>query len=253
MSETTRTSPDGRAGHDVLVVGSGVAGLTAAVYLARAGLDALVVDAGRSKLARNAHLENVPGFPAGVNARLFLDLLESQAGRAGAVFADDRVTAVERDGDGFVVTGETGEYRVDRVIAASWSDCSYLDGLDATVEDRGSKRFVTVDDGGRTGVDGLCAAGRLAGTLHQAVVAAGHGAEVAVALLCDADVPFYNDWVAPDGYFTGRGIDVPPGCEEVPDEEFRRRERESRRVLCEAFAESHPGEPVQHPEVTERR
>jgi thioredoxin reductase len=255
MSETTRSDSSERAGHDALVVGGGVAGLTAAVYLARADLDVLVVSEERSLLERNAHLENVPGFPAGVNARLFVDLLESQAGRAGAVFAEDRVTGVERaaDGDarGFVVTGEGGEYHATRVVAASWSDCSYLDGLGVEREQRGSKRFVEVDDGGRTGVDGVYAAGRIAGTLHQAVVAAGHAAEVAIALLHDADVPFYHDWVVPDGYFTGRDRDVPPGCEEIDAEEFRRRERRARRVMQDAFEEPHPETPVQHPSVDE--
>jgi Thioredoxin reductase len=56
---------------DVCIVGAGPAGLTAGLFTARAGLDTLVVNAGEPILRRNAHLENVPGFPAGVNSRLF--------------------------------------------------------------------------------------------------------------------------------------------------------------------------------------
>jgi thioredoxin reductase len=79
--------------YDVTIVGGGVAGLTAGVYTARHDLETLVLDGGSSLLRRNAHLENVPGFPAGVNSRLFLDMLEDQADRAGCEF---RETAVER-------------------------------------------------------------------------------------------------------------------------------------------------------------
>ncbi len=47
---------------DVCIVGGGVSGLAASIYTARAGLDTLIVDGGESILARNASLENYPGF-----------------------------------------------------------------------------------------------------------------------------------------------------------------------------------------------
>ena len=48
---------------DVLIVGGGVAGLSAGIFTGRAGLDTLVVSEGESILERNAHLENYPGSP----------------------------------------------------------------------------------------------------------------------------------------------------------------------------------------------
>ena len=241
----------------VAVVGGGVAGLMAATYTARADLDTVVVDHGESILRRNAHLENVPGFPAGVNARLFLDLLEEQAGRSGCLFERGLVTDLRATDDGFrlrVESDEEVDLVTDYVVLASWSDVDYLEDVEGIgLLDRGSKTFVDVDEYGRTGIEGLYAAGRIAEKAHQTVVAAGHGAEVAVTLVDDSEVPYYHDWVAPEGYFTERGREVPPGCEEIDEAERRRRERESMELMAEAFAERHPDEPTMHPSVVEKR
>jgi thioredoxin reductase len=243
---------------DVTVIGGGVAGRSAAVFTARHGLDTLVFDSGESILRRNAHLENFPGFPAGVNARQLLDLLAEQAENAGARHREAVVTRVrqaeDEDGgvDGFVVETDAGErYHSRYVIAATKNTTDYLDGIDGVgVIERG-KRFLDTDERGRTGVDGLYAAGRLAEKPHQAVVCAGHGAEVAVTLLEDDDRPFYHDWVTPEGYFTDRGRDLPPGCEEIDEDERGRREARSLETMQERFAEPHPDEQATHPSLQE--
>ena len=263
---------------DVLVVGGGVAGLTVAVFTARAGLDTLVVNDGESILRRNAHLENFPGFPAGVNSRLFADMLEAQATRNGADLREGRVTALERptgeganEGEGFVARVVDGQsetknadgrggtsdgddartIRATRVVAASWADAGYLDGLDVSIRDAGSKRYVAPDGDGRTDVDGLYAAGRLGEMYHQAVVCAGHGAQVAITLIHDSDVPYYHDWVVPEGYFTDRGREVPPGCEEIDATEREVRERESMAAMREYFSEPHPDVQRTHPSLVD--
>ena len=240
------------ATNDVLVVGGGVAGLSAALFTARAGLPTRVVSTGESILERNAHLENFPGFPAGVNPRLLLDLMEEQAEEAGVGFEEGRVLRVRETDDGFdAVTAEEESYGADYVVAASWSDPTYLDGLDVDLVDRGSKTFVGVDEFGSTGVEGLYAAGRLAEQHHQTVVAAGHGAQVGIAVVEDSDADFYHDWTVPENYFTGRDREVPPGCEEIDEAERRRREDASLERMREAFAEPHPGEPTMHPSVAD--
>jgi thioredoxin reductase (NADPH) len=264
MSETDdpvaerATSDEPPTDPDVIVVGGGVAGLTAATFTARAGLETLVIDDGESILRRNAHLENVPGFPAGVNARLFLDLLAEQAGTNGAAFLEGRVTDIDPDEDAHALrverTDDETVLTAPFVVASSWSDASYLEDSGVALLERGSKTYVdTDDDCGRTAVEGLYAAGRLATKAHQTVVCAGHGAEAGLAVVEDSEVPFYHDWVVPEGYFSERDREVPPGCEEVPAEERERREQASIERMREAFAEPHPDEPTMHPSVVAKR
>lgn len=235
---------------DVAIIGGGVAGRSAAIFTARHGFDTVVLSAGSSLLRRNAHIENYPGFPAGVNSRLLLEMMRDQAERFGCEFHDAEVTRIEPAEGGFSIETVAGDDRsASYAIAATKNATDYLDGIDGVTIVRRGEEFVETDRRGRTSVDGLYAAGRLAGKQHQTIVAAGHGAEVAVTLLEEHGGGFFHDWVAPEGYFTGRGIDVPPGIEEIDEEERRRRERESMAVMREYFAEAHPDEPEQHPNV----
>ncbi|MFA9517250.1 NAD(P)/FAD-dependent oxidoreductase [Halopenitus sp. H-Gu1] len=279
--------PDDRSTvHDVLIVGGGVAGLSAATFTARAGLKTVVATAGESILNRNAHIENFSGFPAGINPRLLLELQRSQASRNGAELRRVRVVSLERVNSGeetegddapdrnarFVATieperpasesgvegnttpeadGDRRTIAADHVIAASWSDASYLEPAGTDLRDAGSKTYVQDDGHGRTSIDGLYAAGRLAEQYHQAIVAAGDGARTAITLIHDADVPFYHDWVTPEGYFTDRGREVPPGCVEISEAERSARERESIAVMREYFEEPHHEPQRTHPSLVE--
>jgi thioredoxin reductase len=238
--------------YEVAIVGGGVAGRSAGIFTARHGFETVVLDTGSSLVRRNAHLDNYPGFPAGVNARLLLDTMLEQAERAGCEFRDAEVTRVEAADGEFAVETAAGDLLRSRyVIAATKNTTDYLEEIDGVgIVERG-KKFVDTDERGRTGVEGLYAAGRLAEKPHQTVVCAGHGAEVAVTLLEDDDRPIYHDWVAPERYFTGRDRDIPPGCEEIGDEERERRERESIETMRAYFAEPHPEAPEQHPSVAE--
>ena len=247
MSQSdTHTESDEGENPEAVIVGAGPAGLSAAVFAGRAGFETTVVEDGTSILRRNAHLENFLGFPAGVNSRLLLDMGRDQAERSGAEFINQNVEAVEEDGDGFVISTDEAVHEAEYIIVASWADASLFESFDLETTQQGSKTYVETEDG-RTGVEGLYVAGRLAGQPHQTIVNAGHGANVALSMIHDSDVPFYHDWVAPEGYFTGRGRDVPPGCEEITEEERRRRERESLKVMREHFEETHPDEPTPHP------
>ena len=110
---------------NVIIIGSGPAGYTAAVYAARANLAPLVfegaVTAGGA-LMNTTEVENFPGFPDGVMGPDLMDNLRKQAEKFGAELVADDVTAVDLTGEVKVVTdGSGGTHRARAVIVATGS------------------------------------------------------------------------------------------------------------------------------------
>lgn len=108
---------------NLIIVGSGPAGYTAAVYAARANLRPLVIEGITSggALMTTTDVENFPGFPDGILGPELMDGMRKQAERFGAEFVTDDASAVELTGDVKVVrVGET-EYRAHAVILATGS------------------------------------------------------------------------------------------------------------------------------------
>ena len=101
---------------DCLVVGGGAAGLTSAVYLGRYKRQALILDAGGSRLQKIPRTRNVPGFPQGIEGPELLARMREHAARYGV--ATERVTVqrIERLPDGtFRAEADGRSWRARRV------------------------------------------------------------------------------------------------------------------------------------------
>lgn len=104
---------------EVLVVGAGPAGLTAATYLGRFRRRVLVADGGPPRACWIPVSHNMPGFPKGITGEAILDRLREQALEYGAEIEPGRVESLRRDGDGFVATLNGRQVWVRAVLLAT--------------------------------------------------------------------------------------------------------------------------------------
>jgi thioredoxin reductase (NADPH) len=112
----------------VIIIGSGPAGLTAALYAARANLEPFVI-AGNVPLGQlmiTSDVENYPGFPQGVQGPELMGLFRAQAERFGATILDRDATRVDFSARPFGIWVGAEEYRADAVIVATGASALWL-------------------------------------------------------------------------------------------------------------------------------
>ena len=118
--------------HDVVIVGSGPAGYTAAIYAARAQLNPVIlagsVTAGGA-LMNTTEVENYPGFVEGIMGPELMTQMQEQAERFGADIRYEDVTALELEGDVKRITTSDGVYEARTVIISTGSEYRHL-GID---------------------------------------------------------------------------------------------------------------------------
>ena len=106
---------------NVVIIGSGCAGLTAAIYAARANLQPLVVRGAHAggQLTLTTLVENFPGFPKGVQGPELIELMQKQATEFGAEFLDGNVTSADLSRRPFVLQVHQERLETSTLIIAS--------------------------------------------------------------------------------------------------------------------------------------
>jgi thioredoxin reductase (NADPH) len=116
----------------VVIMGSGCAGLTAAIYSARANMQPLVIEGGEAggQLTITTEVENFPGFPEGVQGPELIRLMKEQAARFGAQFMIGSVTAADLSKRPFQLTVDGNPVEAEALIIATGASARML-GIDS--------------------------------------------------------------------------------------------------------------------------
>lgn len=117
---------------NVVILGSGCAGLTSAIYTARANLEPLVISGAEpgGQLALTTDVENYPGFKEGVLGPTLMQEMREQAARFGAEFVSDDAHAVDLSRRPFVVEAGDGRHEAKALIIATGASARFL-GLES--------------------------------------------------------------------------------------------------------------------------
>ena len=108
-----------RQSAEVIIIGGGLAGLSAAIYLARAKRHTLVLDAGKSMARWEPDVQNFLGFPKGISGRALLQRARQQARRYHVRFGRDRISSARAHSGSFNLRGEKAFYSTRRLLLAT--------------------------------------------------------------------------------------------------------------------------------------
>ncbi|MEY7848353.1 FAD-dependent oxidoreductase [Natrarchaeobius sp. A-rgal3] len=183
---------------DVAIVGGGPAGLSAALFTAKNGLETVVFDTDKTWMHK-AHLFNYPGIRS-ISGDEFVELTRGQVSDRGAdVRVGEEVIDVEPTDEGgergFWIETDDGEYDAEYLVLATGADRSIAEDLQCAFDDDGT---VDVDLDMETSVENLFATGAMVRAEEwQAVIAAGDGGSAALSILSTEKGEHFHDFDTP--------------------------------------------------------
>jgi thioredoxin reductase (NADPH) len=177
----------------VAVVGGGPAGLSAALFTAKNGLDTTVFDTDGTWMHK-AHLFNYLGIESEDGSAFIEDAREQVDGFGVDRKQGEEVTGVTESEGGFTVTTESGEYDADYVVLATGADRDLADSLGADFDGD----VVDVDVDMETSVADAYATGAMVRDQEwQAIISAGDGAAAALDILSKEEGEHFHDFDTP--------------------------------------------------------
>ncbi|MBI1877177.1 MAG: FAD-dependent oxidoreductase [Chloroflexi bacterium] len=164
---------------DVIIVGDGPAGLSAALFLAKNEQQVTVFGVDKTAM-HSARLFNYLGIPEIIGSD-FQKIARAQVQKFGAKIQDEQVTSIEKTGNGFAVITESGERLESKyLVIAEGKSIKLAQSLGLTISSTG----VQVDGNYRSSIDRLYVVGRSTRlTRSQAIISAGTGAVAALDIL----------------------------------------------------------------------
>ncbi|WP_232696590.1 NAD(P)/FAD-dependent oxidoreductase [Brevibacillus daliensis] len=180
--------------YDVIIIGAGPSGASAAIFTAKAGKKTLLIDNDKG-VTKRAWVEN----HYGVSEISGPDLVETglkQAEKFGTEVVEDTATAVSKEGDVITVTTENGSYQGGHLIIASGMMTTLAEAAGIATKDGTEPRIKTVFDvnaQGKTNIEGIWAAGTCAGVSMHTIITAGDGAKVAINVISELNGDRYVD------------------------------------------------------------
>ncbi len=174
--------------YDVIIVGAGPAGASAAIFLAKAGKSTLMFDNGLS-VTRRALIKNHYGAPEITGPQL-VDTGKEQASQLGTTIVAANVTNIRQNGEAFTVDTDQGAYEGRQIILATGMYADLAEHIGVQIKPGTEPRVKTIVDAtpqGKTSIPGIWVAGTVAGVSMHTIVTAGDGAKVAINLLSELE------------------------------------------------------------------
>lgn len=181
--------------YDVVIIGAGPAGASAALFTAKAGKKTLVLDNDQS-VTRRAWLDNHYGAPE-ISGPDLIAVGKKQAEKFGAEFKEAKVTKLSAQDGGVKIETEGGDtYQAAHVIAATGMFADLLEASGIKTKPGTEPRIKTIADcdaDGKTNVPNVWAAGTIAGVSMHTIITAGDGAKVAINVISELNGERYVD------------------------------------------------------------